>query len=543
MAGKKKKSLANKLARMSDEERARYLQHKAEMEEEARRRKEQLISTFMKKKIKKEETFSRLNLAKINQNWHQIMRKIKVKEMKEEVDYLKNLIERVLEDKNKRIDNLMNELEEAEEQYSNNFNSHSIHLDIIIENQNDYVNKLQSQYQEELDDLLDQAQKEKNTISQSAESEARYLKTVIYGQEFKAVRELKDSWEEYNNLLPPRTFTELISFQNNSALRTLRKTRQETEMALWTQILKVVRLYVQRTDVRRSHLQELRRIDAESAEEIRNNEERIIRKEDTFKTLTIHYEDLIKQKSDKINSLETEETFLKTKFLKVKNRLKLDLELDEKQLRYLTAISNEVLNHLVQLSESGRHLLSLSRTCQKYETERERVMKWVSVVVVERGDTKNEVGGEVVMTDDEKLLQRALEIENSADELLSKPFLEQTKSPKLAAIKEIKVQTKRSQDHSNAATKGIRRNFLDACYEDLEKMENFWMVYNKAEVDIVELKQEKATLENENKHLKGMIRAILEAAALAKTVPNSTVSTMVIPKKRASTAPLHKIML
>lgn len=33
---------------MSDEDRARYLQHKAEMEEEARRRKEQLISTFMK---------------------------------------------------------------------------------------------------------------------------------------------------------------------------------------------------------------------------------------------------------------------------------------------------------------------------------------------------------------------------------------------------------------------------------------------------------------------------------------------------------------
>lgn len=50
MAGKKKKSLANKLAKMSDEERARYIQHRAEMEEEARRRKEQLIATFMKVK-------------------------------------------------------------------------------------------------------------------------------------------------------------------------------------------------------------------------------------------------------------------------------------------------------------------------------------------------------------------------------------------------------------------------------------------------------------------------------------------------------------
>lgn len=46
--GAKKKSLANRLAKMSDEERARYLQHKADMEEEVRRRKEQLIATFIK---------------------------------------------------------------------------------------------------------------------------------------------------------------------------------------------------------------------------------------------------------------------------------------------------------------------------------------------------------------------------------------------------------------------------------------------------------------------------------------------------------------
>jgi len=46
--GPPKKGKANKLARMSDEERARYLQHRAAIEEEAKRRKEQLISTFMK---------------------------------------------------------------------------------------------------------------------------------------------------------------------------------------------------------------------------------------------------------------------------------------------------------------------------------------------------------------------------------------------------------------------------------------------------------------------------------------------------------------
>lgn len=47
----KKKGAGNKLARMSEEERARYLQHRAEIEEEARRRKQQLIAVFMKVKL------------------------------------------------------------------------------------------------------------------------------------------------------------------------------------------------------------------------------------------------------------------------------------------------------------------------------------------------------------------------------------------------------------------------------------------------------------------------------------------------------------
>lgn len=48
----KKKGKANKLAKMSDEERARYLQHLADIEEEARRRKEELIARYMKVIIK-----------------------------------------------------------------------------------------------------------------------------------------------------------------------------------------------------------------------------------------------------------------------------------------------------------------------------------------------------------------------------------------------------------------------------------------------------------------------------------------------------------
>ncbi|KAF7267548.1 hypothetical protein GWI33_019254 [Rhynchophorus ferrugineus] len=273
MAGKKKKSLANKLAKMSDEERARYLQHRAEIEEEAKRRKEQLIATFMKKKIKKEDAFARLNLAKINQNWHQILRKIKVKEMKDEVEHLKSWIERLLNYKNNRIAKLLEELEDAEEQYSNNFKYNSSQLDTLIDLQNDYINGLQREYEQELDVFLKECGREENEIMENAQREIIHLKTIMFGQNLKAEKELKERKENYNQQLYA------VEYNNKLQLDFFRKTRGEVEKDLCKNLLEIVQLYVQNTDVRRSHLQELRRIDAESAEEIRTNEERINSKE------------------------------------------------------------------------------------------------------------------------------------------------------------------------------------------------------------------------------------------------------------------------
>lgn len=46
--GGKKKGKNNKMAKMSEDERLRHMQHRAELEEEAKRRKQQLIAAFMK---------------------------------------------------------------------------------------------------------------------------------------------------------------------------------------------------------------------------------------------------------------------------------------------------------------------------------------------------------------------------------------------------------------------------------------------------------------------------------------------------------------
>lgn len=71
------KKLAKKLAKMSEEERAAFLEQQGLQEEENKRKKEEMLSRFLKEKLIKEEKASKLNLIKIQNQWRAIMRKSK----------------------------------------------------------------------------------------------------------------------------------------------------------------------------------------------------------------------------------------------------------------------------------------------------------------------------------------------------------------------------------------------------------------------------------------------------------------------------------
>lgn len=110
----KRKGKVNKFARMSEEERVRYMQHRAELELEAKRRKQQLVAIFSKNKLKREEAFSRLNTAKINEQWRFILRQIKCKEFYEDVTYLWKNFDRMINNKDKIVQLLHVEIKMAD---------------------------------------------------------------------------------------------------------------------------------------------------------------------------------------------------------------------------------------------------------------------------------------------------------------------------------------------------------------------------------------------------------------------------------------------
>ena len=105
--GGKKAGKASKLAKMNEQERVKYLERKMAEEEELRRRKEEMVSVFLKMKLSREEQKSGLNSSKLIDHWRGTRRETKTKELQTEMGILKEAFERALMKKNRLIDLLL----------------------------------------------------------------------------------------------------------------------------------------------------------------------------------------------------------------------------------------------------------------------------------------------------------------------------------------------------------------------------------------------------------------------------------------------------
>lgn len=185
----KKKGAANKLARMSDEERARYLQHRAEIEEEARRRKQQLIAIFMKNKLKREEAFSRLNLAKINQEWRTVLRNLKCQQLRDEIRVVEQYFGDALARKNRQIERLLGELDACEEMYAHMLSAHVRNVTKLVALHAERAEHWRTGYLSDKKELLNTFHSEISVYKERKLCGFRELECVFYGLEASVERE------------------------------------------------------------------------------------------------------------------------------------------------------------------------------------------------------------------------------------------------------------------------------------------------------------------------------------------------------------------
>lgn len=82
--------------------------------------------------MKREEAFSRLNTAKINEQWRFILRRIKCKELYDDVKYLWKNFDRMMKAKDLVIQRLYSELDAADKDHRRLQEAHIQIMDSII---------------------------------------------------------------------------------------------------------------------------------------------------------------------------------------------------------------------------------------------------------------------------------------------------------------------------------------------------------------------------------------------------------------------------
>lgn len=91
------------------------------------------------------------------------------------------------------------------------------------------------------------------------------------------------------------------------------------------------------------------------------------------------HEIMLSERENKIKTLKIQLVDLNKYFLKIKKDLQKDLQTDEKKMHYLIECTTNSVQHLEKLAKKGEQIKNLANTCKKYETEREKVSKWLPI--------------------------------------------------------------------------------------------------------------------------------------------------------------------
>lgn len=90
------------------------------------------ICISLQNKLKREDAFCRLNMAKINQEWRSILRQVKIQDLRREILDVAQFFEQALKRKDQVIQRLIGDINSTEDMYANLQQSHMENIDHII---------------------------------------------------------------------------------------------------------------------------------------------------------------------------------------------------------------------------------------------------------------------------------------------------------------------------------------------------------------------------------------------------------------------------
>ncbi|XP_013416544.1 coiled-coil domain-containing protein 65 [Lingula anatina] len=362
----KKKS--GKLSKMTEEERLLYMETQRLAEEEMRKKKEDMLTQFLKDKLSKEERASKFNLYKLNHQWRNIMREAKSKELKKDIEILSQTFERIVDRKESVIKSLAKDLLEAEEQYAMALRSHLQNVDNLIALQNQRLDTLKLEYEEELEMLKKEFDTERALMIEQHLQEMNDLADIMFAMEQNFNERENDAKSDFQSL------RDEIKNKNLEEKHALRVNLEGKVEGLWKDFENSLQTYSSTTEERRKAFEDLKTKDEKSASEIETQMRKLQRIADHISQLKAKMAQNAKENEERNRHLKEEREVMVAHFRELKSQMNKLRDLERERLTKLTLESNASIKELKRVSEKGERILKLAEMSRKCETEEEKVL-------------------------------------------------------------------------------------------------------------------------------------------------------------------------
>ena len=442
------KPKASKLNKMNEMDRVKYLERRMAEEVEGKKRKEEMVSGYLRLKLNHEEKSVTLNKAKLTDQWRTILRKAKTVDLKRDVLTLKDAFERALEKKKKYLGGLLTELEEAEEQYSMAFRAQMENMERMMNIHQARLDDQHTQFSRDKDRLIEESSQDKEEmISKQKESED-YLNDVQIA--------LEQNHTEVEGALRThfQSRKDEIRNRNLEELTTLKNAMEETMDGLWSSLQAHIVDYKESTADKRRTYGELLAKDKKGVAELSSNNTKLARLQEEITDFKKKVNEGGADVGPEMDQLRKERESLTAQLHEVRRRVSVVYRNHEHaKLRRLAVESHEILQMLNQLLEDQEHLIKLHKLVTKVATQQDIALTLESP-------------GEKYLKEDE------LELIKDLDDAMWDPKLQ--------------------------------------IPEEFRNLEPIWRKLNKASLDHTAMKRENKQLMMENESLQAAMRQYLD---------------------------------
>ncbi|XP_024117024.1 dynein regulatory complex subunit 2 [Oryzias melastigma] len=195
MPKKAKKSLGR-----TEEERLVQLQHRVQAEEEMSKKKEEMLTLFLKDKLQKEQKNTAVNLLKVTDRWRSLLRQARVAELRGNISVFQQTFEREVDELDFITEKLVGDLQGAERQTAQVQASHLQHLDHLLAQDLKRMKFLHQHWGGNLQDLSSSSSSEKQQMFVQSEEQQDKLQSKVES----ADQHHKDTMQEIKNISTER---------------------------------------------------------------------------------------------------------------------------------------------------------------------------------------------------------------------------------------------------------------------------------------------------------------------------------------------------